>query len=88
MIDKLGVELSGVLDYSDLSYNVVFPLKIMDNSLFGVNGWSSQLIEEDTADVEFEALSHHYSAKFISNVYTNGIKYQRSLGKGFFLPFW
>ncbi len=84
LIDKLGVKLSGVLDYSDLSYNVVFPLKNNAQlSFFGVNGWSSQLIEEDTADVAFEALSHRYSAKFISNVYTNGLKYQRSLGRGF-----
>lgn len=84
LVDKLGVSLSGVLDYRDLSYHVVFPLKNKGQiSIFGVNGWSSQLIEEDTSDVSFEALSHHYTAKFISNVFTNGLKYQLSLGKGY-----
>lgn len=85
LIDKLGVSLSGVLDYSDLSYHVVFPFKNNAQlSFFGVNGWSSQKIDEDTADVEFKALSHQYVANFTSNVYTNGMKYQRTLGKGFF----
>lgn len=84
LINKLGVKLSGVLDYSDLSYNLVFPMaNNAQLSFFGINGWSSQNIDEDTADIEFKPLSHKYTARFTSNVHANGLKYQQAFGSGF-----
>ena len=84
LIDKLGVNLSGILNYSDLSYNLVFPMaNNAQLSFFGINGWSNQNIDEDTSDVDFKPLSHQYQATFTSNVHANGVKYQQAIGKGF-----
>jgi hypothetical protein len=88
LINKLGVDLTGVLNYSDLSYHIQLPmLKKGRISLFGINGWSNQKIEEtlDDLDKEKGALEHRSNGKFISNMSVNGAKYALSTkGNGFF----
>lgn len=78
LINKLGVDLAGVLNYSDLSYHVYLPLKSKGViSLFGINGWSSQEIDEGLEDNEDipGALSHQFKGEFLSNMSVNGVKY-------------
>jgi hypothetical protein len=78
LISKLGVDLTGVLDYSDLSYNIYLPLHKGGNlSLFGINGWSNQNIEETLEDIDKTkgALEHRSDGRFLSNMSVNGAKY-------------
>lgn len=87
LINKLGVELTGVLNYSDLSYNIHLPLPKGNVSFFGINGRSNQNVKEDNEDVDKEdgVINHLSNGKFISNVSINGGKYNMPLfdGKGF-----
>lgn len=88
LISKLGVDLSGVLNYSDLSYNIHLPLLKGGNiSIFGINGWSNQNIEETLEDFDKKngALDHRYDAKFISNMSVNGAKFTYSTKNNGFL---
>ncbi len=81
LISKLGVDLTGVLDYSDLSYNIHLPLHKGGNlSLFGINGWSNQKVEETLEDIDKEkgALDHRSNGEFLSNMSVNGLKYTLS----------
>lgn len=84
LIDKLGVDLAGVLNYSDLSYNVFLPMKYNSAlSFFGVNGWSSQEVDEGLEDHEDipGALRHSYMAEFLSDMSINGVKYVMPIKK-------
>ncbi len=88
LIDKLGVNLSGVLNYSDLSYNIYLPLTKKTNlSLFGISGWSNQNISENLEDLNEDsgALDHFGKLKFVSNLSTNGLKLTSSVRKNGFL---
>ena len=88
LIDKFGVDLSGVLNYSDLSYNINLPLnKKSTISLFGITGWSNQKIKETLEDLDEDsgALNHTGDLKFISNLTTNGLKFTTSVNKNGFL---
>jgi hypothetical protein len=88
LIDKFGVDLSGVLNYSDLSYNINLPLtKKSSISLFGITGWSNQKINETLEDLDEDsgALTHIGDLKFISNLTTNGLKFTTSINKSGFL---
>ncbi len=88
LIDKLGVDLTGVLNYSDLSYHIHLPLSKADQiSLFGINGWSNQKIEETLEDLEAdkEAISHRSNGIFLSNVSVNGAKYSKSASNNGFI---
>jgi hypothetical protein len=88
LINKLGVDLTGVLNYSDLSYHVHLPVNGKGTfSLFGINGRSNQKIEENLDDINPEsgALSHLSDGAFVSNMSMNGAKYAVSTKKnGFF----
>jgi len=88
LIDKLGVDLTGVINYSDLSYHINLPLnKAGHFSLFGINGWSDQGIDETLEDIDVEkgALDHRFDGKFLSNMSVNGAKYTVSTSKNGFL---
>jgi hypothetical protein len=88
LINQLGVDLTGVLNYSDLSYNIYLPLHKKGNlSLFGINGWSNQKIEETLEDIDKEngAINHSSNGKFISNMSVNGAKYTLSTKNNGFL---
>lgn len=88
LIDKLGVDLSGVINYSDLSYHINLPLNKGGHfSLFGLNGWSDQGIDETLEDIDVEkgALDHRFEGEFLSNMSVNGAKYTVSTNKNGFL---
>nr|HMP30753.1 hypothetical protein [Saprospiraceae bacterium] len=88
LIDKLGVNLNGVLNYSDLSYNIHLPLaKRSTLSFFGISGWSNQKIDESLEDLDSEkgAINHTSDGKFLSNLTTNGVKYGISIRKNGYL---
>lgn len=88
IIDKLGVDLNGVLNYSDLSYNVHLPLgKRNTLSFFGISGWSNQKVDESLEDLDANlgALAHTSDGKFLSNLTTNGVKFNTSIHKNGFL---
>lgn len=88
LIHQLGVDLSGVLNYSDLSYHVHLPVeKLGQFSLFGINGWSNQNIEETLEDIASDkgATSHFSNGRFLSNMSVNGLKYTVSPNKNGFL---
>jgi hypothetical protein len=88
IIDKLGVDLNGVLNYSDLSYNIHLPLgKRNTLSFFGISGWSNQKVDESLEDLDTDqgALAHKSDGKFLSNLTTNGVKYNTTIHKNGFL---
>ncbi|MFZ1749866.1 MAG: carboxypeptidase-like regulatory domain-containing protein, partial [Saprospiraceae bacterium] len=88
LINKLGVGLTGVLNYSDLSYNINLPIhKAGHLSLYGINGWSNQKIAETLEDIDAEkgATSHISDGYFLSNMSVNGAKYTASTSKNGFL---
>ncbi|MBK9581983.1 MAG: TonB-dependent receptor [Saprospiraceae bacterium] len=88
LIDKLGVDLSGVINYRDLSYNINLPLNKGGNfSLFGLNGWSDQGINETIEDLDADkgAIDHRFDGKFLSNMSVNGVKYTVSPSKNSFM---
>jgi hypothetical protein len=88
LINKLGVELPGVLNYSDLSYNIHLPIKKKGNlSFFGINGWSNQNINETLEDIDKSkgALDHRLNAKFISNMNVNGAKFNLATNRNGYL---
>ncbi|MBK9736373.1 MAG: TonB-dependent receptor [Saprospiraceae bacterium] len=88
LIDKLGVDLTGVLNYSDLSYNISLPLnKVGHLSLFGINGWSNQKVDETLEDLDKDkgALAHRSKGEFLSNMSVNGAKYTMSTKNNGFL---
>ena len=86
LIDKLGVDLNGVLNYSDLSYNFHLPTRKMGTfSVFGLHGVSSQLVDDVLDTMEMTAIDHYSRGKFESNMSVDGIKHQVTFNKNSYL---
>jgi hypothetical protein len=88
LIEQIGCGLEWCINYSDLSYHINLPLNKGGHfSLFGLNGWSDQNIDETLEDIDVEkgALDHRFEGEFLSNMSVNGAKYTYSTKNNGFL---
>ena len=59
ILDKMGIDLMGELNFSDLNYHINLPTKKLGTfSLFGMHGWSSQRGNETLDTTEMDAIFH------------------------------
>lgn len=76
ILDKMGIDLLGELNFSDLNYHINLPTKKHGTfSIFGMHGWSSQKGNETLDTLEMNAIFHRNNFEFISNMSVDGIKH-------------
>ncbi|MEZ4804171.1 MAG: carboxypeptidase regulatory-like domain-containing protein [Bacteroidia bacterium] len=82
VIQKLGIDIDGLLIFQDLSYNIVLPeSKLGTISFFGFGGLSSQIQKAEKDSSKWEFKSDRYNFFYGSNTGAAGMSHMMNLSK-------